>query len=138
DDVLAVVHDVGEVLDRGQPRFRVRQRAGRCPAVRRGQRAGAGRRWGGAPVDPDQLPLLVGAVPVAVLHHAGAVGGRGALHVGDLAAVPVDQPDITVAGVGEAELLVGAAVVGPLHHGRAVGGGLAVDVEEPAGVAGAH
>src|SRR5689334_21283245 len=82
--------------------------------------------------DLAELPLLIGAVPVGVLHDVSAVGGRRALHLDGLAAVAVDQLDVAVDGL-EAELLVGGVVVGPLHDHAAVRGGGAGDVQDLAG-----
>jgi len=76
--------------------------------------------------------LLVGAVPVGVLHDVATVSGGGALHLEGLAAVAVDQLDVAV-DVLDAELLVGGVVVGPLHDGPAVGGRPVGDVEDLAG-----
>src|SRR6185437_1180433 len=71
--------------------------------------------------DRDQLPLLVGAAPVAVLHDRRAVGGGGPLHLQGPAAGAVDRADVATGRVGQTPLLVGGVVVGPLHHRGAVG-----------------
>ncbi len=146
DEVLAVVDDVGEVLERGPPRLRVRQRARRGPAVRRRQRAGraggrgtAGGRGaaaGRAGADLYQLPLLVGAAPVGVLHHRAAVSGRGSLYLQGLPAGVVDEPHVPAGRVRQLPLLVGAVEVGPLLDRSTVGGGEVVVVEDLAGVPG--
>src|SRR5205823_6092346 len=75
----------------------------------------------GASVDADELPLLVAAAPVAVLHHTGAVVGRRVLDLDRLAAVAVDQPHVTAVGVGQPELLIGAVTVDPLMDSSTVG-----------------
>src|SRR6185295_7319332 len=91
-------------------------------------------RWGAGSADLAQLPLLVGAVPVGVLHDVAAVGGGGALDLDGLAAVAVDQLDVAVDGLN-AELLVSGVVVGPLDNGSAIRGGPVADVQDLAGQA---
>jgi hypothetical protein len=89
-----------------------------------------------AAVDPDELPLLVRATPVGVLHDVRTVRSGRVLHFDGLAAVAVEKPDVATVGVGEPELLVGPVPVGPLHDRAAVGGGEVVDVEDLPGMAG--
>ena len=107
DDVLAVVDDAGEVLERGPPRLRLRQRAGRCPAVRRRKSTRVAR--------PGHAgPLLVGAAlarPEPRLRAVGLAPARG------FQAQPGPHADDRAVGVHPPLLVVSAGTRPDLHRG---------------------
>ncbi len=124
--MLAVVDDVGEVLQRGPAVGGLRQSAGGAPPVGGRQRAvGAGRRGRGRGGRGQAGPLLVAAAVARPQLHGGAVGGRAA---GDVQAqAGLDAGDRSV-GV-HPPLLVRAAAAGPDLHPGAGGGGVVGDVQ---------
>lgn len=112
DDVLAVVDDAGEVLERGPPRLRLRQRAGRGPPV--------GRRKSTRVARPGQAgPLLVGAAVARPELHPRAVGLTPAR---DLQAQPGPHADDRAVGVHPPLLVVTAVARPDLHRGPGRGG----------------
>jgi hypothetical protein len=72
--VLAVVDDVGEVLQRHPPVPRLRQRTGRGPPVRRGQRTRAARAAGAAARRPARGRTAGGGAAGGQAAVAGGVG----------------------------------------------------------------
>lgn len=71
-------------------------------------------------IDTDQLPLLVGAVPIEILHDPRTVHGRGALDLDSLVAVMVEKPNIAGIRVQQTELLIRTVGIGSLYDRGAV------------------